>query len=49
MWFIDGETLVGEKDRELCFVDTIHPNDLGFYRMAEVVEPVIKEMLKIEG
>ena len=49
VWFIDGETFAGDADRELCFVDTIHPNDLGFYRMAQHIEPVIKEMLKIEG
>lgn len=47
VWFIDGETLYGEKDRELCSVDITHPNDLGFHRMSEVIEPVIREMLQI--
>ena len=32
--------------RELCFIDTIHPNDLGFYKMVEVIEPVIKNILE---
>ncbi len=45
VWFIDGETLFGDEDRELCTVDRIHPNDLGFYRMAKRVAPVLQEML----
>lgn len=35
--FLDGMELFGEKSRECCTVDGIHPNDLGFYRMAEKV------------
>ena len=38
VYFIDGETLFGDKDREICTVEGIHPNDLGFYRMAEVID-----------
>ncbi len=45
VYFIDGESFYGEYDRELCTVDRTHPNDLGFYRMAQVVEPVIKSLL----
>lgn len=37
VYFIDGETLFGEKDREMCTVEGIHPNDLGFYRIAEQI------------
>lgn len=37
VYFLDGETLFGEKDREICTVEGLHPNDLGFYRMAEVI------------
>ena len=48
VYFLDGETFFGTEDRELCTVDCCHPNDLGFYRMASVVEPVIKKMLGIE-
>lgn len=44
--FIDGETLFGTFGRDGCTVDTCHPNDLGFYRMAETVYPVLKELLK---
>ena len=46
VYFIDGETFYGETDRELCSGDTIHPNDLGFFRMAEKIEPLIKALLK---
>ena len=46
VYFIDGETLFGDTDRELCTVDLIHPNDLGFAKMASVVEPVIKQILE---
>lgn len=45
VYFIDGEQFFGEKDRHLCTADGIHPNDLGFYRMATCVEPVIKKIL----
>jgi lysophospholipase L1-like esterase len=44
--FIDGETFFGDSDRDSCTVDGCHPNDLGFFRMAEKVIPVLKEMLK---
>ena len=48
VYYIDGETFFGEKDRHLCTIDTTHPNDLGFYRMAEVIAPVMKKILNIE-
>lgn len=44
--FIDGKDLFGEKDRDACTVDGCHPNDLGFYRMAGVIYPVLKEALE---
>lgn len=46
VYFIDGETLFGDMDRELCTIDTIHPNDLGFYRMAERICPLIRTILE---
>lgn len=48
VYFIDGETFFGDEDRTLCTIDTIHPNDLGFYRMAKTILPVMKKMLKID-
>ena len=43
--FIDGETFFGKEERHLCTIDTCHPNDLGFVRMAHVIEPVVKELM----
>lgn len=46
VYFIDGETFFGEEDRNLCTIDNLHPNDLGFYRMACAIRPVLKKMLE---
>lgn len=46
VWFIDGETLFGEQGWDSCTVDGCHPNDMGFWRMAETVRPVLAEALK---
>ena len=46
IYFIDGETFFGNSDREFCTNDGCHPNDLGFYRMAEVTEPIVKKILE---
>ncbi|MEG0502288.1 MAG: SGNH/GDSL hydrolase family protein [Cellulosilyticaceae bacterium] len=45
VYFIDGESLFGEKDRDSCTVDGCHPNDIGFIRMAEHIYPVLKQIL----
>ena len=45
VYFIDGETLFGTDGRDGCTVDNCHPNDLGFYRMATTIEPVLREIL----
>lgn len=44
--YIDGELLFGTEDRDASTVDLCHPNDLGFYRMASVIYPVLKECLE---
>lgn len=44
VYFIDGETLFGEEDREICTVEGIHPNDLGFYRIATVIRELYREI-----
>ena len=48
IYYIDGETFFGEEDRQLCTIDMTHPNDLGMYRMAKTILPVMKEMLNVE-
>ena len=48
--FLDGETFFGTVDADLCTVDGTHPNDLGFYRMATVIRPVLEELIgMVEG
>ncbi|UQZ83705.1 hypothetical protein SK3146_02912 [Paenibacillus konkukensis] len=44
--FLDGGTLLGDSLYEECTVDGVHPTDLGFYRMAESLEPVIRSLLE---
>ena len=47
VYFIDGASLFGLKDRDACTVDSCHPNDLGFLRMADALEPVLRRALNI--
>jgi len=42
--FVDGSNLLGEAAEE-CTVDGVHPTDLGFWRMAKSLEPVISKLL----
>lgn len=44
--FIDGSTLFAGDDFWDCTVDTCHPNDLGFYRMAKVIGGVLEEFFR---
>lgn len=46
VYFIDGETLFDGPDRDLCTVDTCHPNDIGMYRMATVIEKTLSGILE---
>ncbi len=45
VFFVDGERLFGSDNRDACTVDTCHPNDIGFYRMARTILPVIDRAL----
>ena len=47
VYFADGETFFGKENRTLCTVDTTHPNDLGFYRMAQAILPTMQKILGI--
>ena len=44
VYFIEGRTLYGD-DFHNCTKDGTHPNDLGFYRMASVIGPVVAKAL----
>ena len=47
VYFIDGERLFDGEFYESCTSDGIHPNDLGFYRMAEKIGPVLATALRL--
>lgn len=42
--YINGKELFGDFERDACTVDGVHPNDLGFMRMAERVYKPLKEI-----
>ena len=44
IYFHDGRNLLGD-DFEECTVDGVHPTDLGFWHMAQVLEPVIRNII----
>ena len=44
VYFILGKTLFG-NDKLACTVDSVHPNDLGFYKMAKRITPFVKKAL----
>ena len=46
VYFIDGKELYGKNDRENCTVDAVHPNDLGFYKMAKRVYKTLKPLIE---
>ena len=48
VWFVDGRKHFGESERHLCFADDVHPNTLGFLRMADNMEPALREALRLE-
>ncbi|MDD4689144.1 MAG: SGNH/GDSL hydrolase family protein [Eubacteriales bacterium] len=48
VWFVDGASLFGSDGREECTVDRTHPNDLGFYRMAQSIGKMLWTALFME-
>ena len=46
VYFISGRDFFGENDRAHCTMDGTHPNDLGFDRMAALVEPLLRKILE---
>lgn len=47
VWLLPGNKLFEGLGFDSCTVDGIHPNDLGFFRMAAAIEPYLKEMLNL--
>ena len=46
VYFINGDDIYKAVGKEFCTVDKCHPNDLGFYCMANAIEPMIKRILE---
>ncbi len=44
--FLHGKNFYKVSEREYCSVDGCHPNDLGFYRMAQAIYRKMKQMDK---
>ena len=42
VWFIDGSSIFRGPYEELCTVDGVHPNDMGFAMMADAIGSVLK-------
>lgn len=47
VYFVDGYQLFAGRRRYDCTVDGTHPNDLGFFRMAEVIGGLVKYCLAL--
>lgn len=47
VWFLDGHTLFDGPNRSFLTIDGCHPTDLGFYRMAQAVYPILSQMLAL--
>ncbi len=45
VYYIDGETFFLGHEENDCTMDNIHPNDMGFSKMADVIASVIKTAL----
>ena len=45
VYFIDGESYFGDTERFRCTLDGTHPNDIGMLRMANTIEPVLREII----
>ena len=45
VYFIDGRELMSDEIRNEGTVDNCHPTDLGFFSMANKIEPVLRMML----
>lgn len=46
VYFIDGKKMMGKKYLDACLTDQLHPNDLGYFRMAKTLSPVLLHALE---
>ncbi len=46
VYLVDGMRFFDGEERDLCTVDGCHPNDLGFWKMANALEPILRSILE---
>jgi len=46
VYFVDGDLTYAEVGQDLCTVDGVHPNDLGFWCMANAIGKALEKALK---
>lgn len=46
LYFVDGESLLGDLEAQDALLDEVHPNDLGFRQMAHRVYPILHHIQK---
>ena len=46
VYFINGDSIYAPVGLEYCTVDKCHPNDLGFFCMANAIEEVLRGILE---
>ncbi|MBE7045468.1 MAG: hypothetical protein E7397_08040 [Ruminococcaceae bacterium] len=49
VYFVDGTKIYETVGIDFCTVDHTHPNDLGFYCMAQAIGPMIEKIWKKEN
>jgi hypothetical protein len=45
VYFLDGESIFSDLERDAHTVDGCHPNDLGFYRFALALKPILEKLV----
>ena len=45
VYFVDGKTIFGKKNRDLCTLDGTHPNDIGHLRMANGISRILEKLI----
>lgn len=48
VYFVDGEKFFEGDYYGSCTVDGVHPNDLGFYRMAKILGEVVADVMNLQ-
>jgi hypothetical protein len=48
VYYIDGASLFRNVNEDMCTVDSTHPNDYGFYLMADAIESELRWIWALE-